>query len=134
MIKLKDILLEGMSKNDIQSVIDRVYPKMVKALGRARRGTPKVEMHTNIYVRVSGIEGAEGEANPHAEYEWNKNEIYLYLPKMINEEEVIRALLHEYTHATQDPNKMKEYRKLGYAKNPYEKAATKAEGNWKKYL
>ena len=29
---------------------------------------------------------------------------------------------------------MKEYRKLGYAKNPYEKAATKAEGNWKKYL
>ncbi len=134
MIKLKDILLEGMSKNDIQSVIDRVYPQIVKNLGRARRGTPKVEMHTNIYVRVSGIEGAQGEANPHAEYEWKKNEIYLYLPKMTNEKEIIKALLHEYTHATQDPKKMKEYRKLGYAKNPYEIAAMKAEKNWKKYL
>ena len=123
-----------MNKNDIQSVIDRVYPQIVKNLGRARRGTPKVEMHNNIYVRVSGIEGQQGEANPHAEYEWDKNEIYLYLPKMINEEEIIKGLLHEYTHATQAPKKMKEYRKLGYAKNPYEKAATKAEKNWKKYI
>lgn len=134
MIKLKDILLEGMDRKEIQSVVDKVYPQIVKNLGRARRGTPKVEMHSSIYVRVSGIEGAEGEANPHAEYEWDKNEIYLYLPKMINEKEIIKALLHEYTHATQDPKKMKEYRKLGYAKNPYEKAAMKAEGNWKKYL
>jgi len=29
---------------------------------------------------------------------------------------------------------MKEYRKLGYAKNPYEKAAIRAENNWKKYI
>ena len=134
MIKLKDILLEGMDRKEIQSVIDKVYPQIVKNLGRARRGTPKVEMHSSIYVRVSGIEGMEGEVNPHAEYEWIKNEIYLYLPKMINEKEIIKALLHEYTHATQDPKKMKEYRKLGYAKNPYEKAAMKAEGNWQKYI
>ena len=134
MIKLKDILLEGMKRKDIQSVIDRAYPQIVKNLGRARRGTPKVEMHSSIYVRVSGLEGAQGEANPHAEYEWDKNVIYLYLPKMTDEEEIIRALLHEYTHATQDPKKMKEYRKLGYAKNPYEKAAMKAERNWKKYV
>ena len=134
MIKLQDILLEGMSKKEMQSVVNRVYPQIVKNLGRAKRGTPKVEFHSNIYVRASGIEGMQGEANPHAEYEWYKNEIYLYLPKMINEKEIIKALLHEYTHATQDPKKMKEYRKLGYAKNPYEKAAMKAEGNWKKYL
>ena len=133
-IKLKDILLESMSRNDIQSVIDRVYPQIVKNLGRAKRGTPKVAMHTSIYVRVSGIEGAQGEANPDAEYEWDKNEIYLYLAKMKNEEAIIRALLHEYTHATQDPKKMKEYRKLGYAKNPYEIAASKSEKNWKKYI
>jgi len=134
MIKLKDILFEGMNRKDIQSVIDRVYPQIVKNLGRARRGTPKVEMHSNIYVRVSGEEDAQGEANPDAEYEWDKNEIYLYLPKMTNEEVVIKALLHEYTHATQDRKKMEQYRELGYAKNPYEKAATKAERNWKKYI
>ena len=85
-IKLKDLLLESFDK---QSVVDRVYPQIVKNLGRARRGIPKVEFHTNIYVRVSGIEGAQGEANPHAEYEWDKNEIYLYTPKMVNEIEII---------------------------------------------
>ena len=134
MIKIKDILLEALNKDKIKIIVDRVYPQIVNNLGRARRGTPKVEMHNNIYVRVSGIDGAEGEANPYAEYDWDKNKIYLYTPKMVNEEEIIKGLLHEYTHATQDPKKMKEYRKLGYAKNPYEKAATKAEGNWKKYI
>ena len=144
MIKLKDLLLEAVDlvmddmENiteafDRQSVIDRVYPQIVKNLGRARRGTPKVEFHTNIYVRVSGIDGMEGEANPHAEYDWDKNKIYLYTPKMINEEEIIKALLHEYTHATQDRKKMDKYRALGYKKNPYEIAATKAEKNWRKY-
>lgn len=124
---------EGLSRKDIQSVIDKVYPEIVKNLGRSKRGTPKVEIHTNIYVRASGIEGSEGEANPDAEYEWDKNEIYLYLPRMKNEEEVIKSLLHEYTHATQDPKKKEEYRKKGYANDPYEIEATKAEGNWKKY-
>ena len=131
MIRMLDILLEQFDK---QSVVDRVYPQIVKNLGRARRGTPKVEFHKNIYARVSGIEGMEGEANPYAEYDWENNKIYLYTPKMVNEEEIIKGLLHEYTHATQDPNKMDKYRALGYKKNPYEIAATKAEKNWKKYL
>jgi len=148
MIKLRDILIEaldivmddmetiaeGMAKKDIQSVIDRVYPQIVKNLGRAKRGTPKVEMHNSIYVRVSGVDGMEGEANPYAEYDWENNKIYLYTPKMTDEEEIIKGLLHEYTHATQDPKKMKEYRKLGYTKNPYEIAAYRAENNWKKYI
>jgi hypothetical protein len=131
MIKLKDILLERFDK---QSIVDSVYPYIAKNLGRARRGIPKVEFHTNIYVRISGIEGMEGEANPHAEYDWENNKIYLYTPKMTNEEEIIRGLLHEYTHATQDPKKMKKYRELGYKKNPYEIAASKAEKNWRKYV
>lgn len=130
-IKLKDILLEGF---DRQSVVDRVYPQIVKNLGRARRGMPKVEFHSNIYVQVTGDPDAQGEANPHAEYNWEANEIYLYTPKMKNEEEIIKALLHEYTHATQDPKKMDKYRELGYKKNPYEIAAHKAEKNWRKYI
>jgi hypothetical protein len=134
MIKLKDILLEGLDRKQKQAVVNRVYPQIVKDLGRAKRGTPKVEFHSNIYVRVTGIEGMQGEANPHAEYDWFANEIYLYTPRMTNEEEIIKALLHEYTHATQDRKKMEQYRKLGYGKNPYEKAATKAEKRWKKYI
>jgi len=131
MIKLTEILSE---RFDMQATVDRVYPQIVKDLGRARRGTPKVEFHNSIYARVSGIEGMEGEANPFAEYDWDSNKIYLYKPKMKNEEEIIKGLLHEYTHATQDPKKMKEYRKLGYKKNPYEIAAFKAEKNWRKYI
>jgi hypothetical protein len=131
MIKLKDLLLEGF---DRQSVVDRVYPQIVKNLGRARRGIPKVEFHSNIYVRITGIEGMQGEANPYAEYDWDKNKIYLYTPKMINEEQIIKALLHEYTHAPQDKKKMEKYRELGYDKNPYEKAASRAEKDWRKYI
>ena len=134
MIKLKDILLERFSRIEMQAVVDRVYPQIAKNLGRAKRGTPKVEFHSNIYVRLSGDPEAQGEANPYAEYDWDKNKIYLYTPKMVNEEQIIKALLHEYTHATQDRKKMEKYRELGYAKNPYEKAATRAEKNWRKYI
>lgn len=134
MIKLKDILAEGLTRNQMQEVVNRVYPQIVKNLGRGKRGTPKVEFHSSIYVRITGIEGMEGEANPHAEYNWEANEIYLYTPRMKNEEEIIKALLHEYTHATQDPKKMDAYRKLEYKKNPYEIAAHKAENNWRKYI
>jgi hypothetical protein len=134
MIKLKNILLERLDKNTIMDVVKRVYPKIASSLGRARKGTPKVSVHTSIYSRLSGVEGMMGTANPHAEYDWDTNEIFLYSPRMSNEEEIIRALLHEYTHATQDYEKMKEYRKKGYANNPYEKEAQRAERGWKRYV
>ena len=70
----------------------------------------------------------------HAQYAWEKNIIAIFKIAMKSEKDVIQALLHEYTHATQDEKKMKEYRKLGYKNNPYEKAAKKAEKNWKNYL
>ena len=131
MIKLKSILVEGFDK---QAVVDKVYPQVIKNLGRARRGVPNVEFHTNIYARLSGDQQATGEANPHAEYDWYKNKIYLYTPRMKNEEEIIKALLHEYTHATQDHRNYEENRKLGYKNDPYEIAARKAEKNWRKYI
>ena len=134
MIKLKDILLESFNHKEAQSIVDRVYPQIINNLGKALRGIPKVEFHQNIYARVSGIDGMEGEANPHAEYDWVNNKIYLYAPRMVNEEEIIKGLLHEYTHATQDREKMDKYRELGYENNPYEIAASKAEDNWKKYI
>ena len=134
MIKLKDILLEGLDKNAIMSIVKRVYPKIVSSLGRSRKGTPKVSAHSSIYSRLSGVEGMMGTANPHAEYDWNSNEIYLYIPRMTSVEQIIRSLLHEYTHAKQDYEKMKEYREKGYANNPYEKAAKRAENNWRKYV
>ena len=64
MIKLKDILLESFNRKEAQSIVDRVYPQIINDLGKALRGIPKVEFHQNIYARVSGIDGMEGEANP----------------------------------------------------------------------
>ena len=134
MIKLKEILLEGnMSKEEIQSIVDRVYPKISSHYGRGKRGIPEVTIHSNIYARESGIEGMEGEANPHGQYDWDLNKIYLYIRRLTTEEQVIRTLIHEHTHSLQDSKKREEYRKLGYAKNPYEKAASRAESNWRKY-
>ena len=52
---------------------------------------------------------------------------------MKDEKHVIQSLLHEYTHATQDPTKWEEYRAIGYENNPYEKEASRAERNWRKY-
>ena len=130
----REFISESKSDSFVKKIIDRVYPMIVKNLGKARRGTPEVELYDNIYVRITGIEGMEGEANPHAQYDWEDNKIYLYPPGMDNEEEIIKSLLHEYTHATQDSKKMDAYRKLGYKKNPYEIAAHKAEKNWRKYI
>ena len=115
MIKLKDILSEGLSTSDIQSIVNEVYPKVIKYFGK-KGSVPKIEIHNSIYARLSGVEGMVGEANPHAEYDHERNKIYLYKPKMTNREQVIRSIIHEYTHSKQDISKIEKYRKLGLAK------------------
>jgi len=136
MIKLKDILSEGISKQDIQVVIDRVLPQIANNLGRAKKGIPKVEIHNNVLSYNSGIEDYPGDEveNEHAQYTWHNNKIAIFSIAMKSEKDVIQALLHEYTHAKQDEKKVTAARAKGYANNPYEKAAKKAEGDWKKYL
>ena len=53
---------------------------------------------------------------------------------MMNEEDVIRSVLHEFEHTHQDAKKNEKYREKGYDNNPYEIAARKAEKKWKQYL
>ena len=134
MIKLRNILIEGLNKKDIQAIVDRVYPQIIKNLGRARKGTPKIQIHNNVLAFHSGIDNHPGGEKEHAEYDWNKNIIYLFKVALSNEKLVIQALLHEYTHATQDEKKYKAAREKGYENNPYEKAAKAAEKNWKRYV
>jgi len=133
-IKLKYILSEGLTKIQIKDIIDKVYPQIIDNLGPARKGAPKVEIHNNVLAFHSGIPDHPGGENEHAEYDWKSNTIYLYKVALTNEMLVIQALLHEYTHATQDRKKFEIYREKGYANNPYEKAAHKAEKNWRKYV
>ncbi len=135
MIKLKDILLEGMNKKAIMDIVKKVYPQIVKALGGKKL---KVEVHNNIWNRVGAVGAKElmEDDNPAAEYDWDKKKIYVYYAGAENIEEIIRSLLHEHTHSLQNKKKFDD----GYAKgynyktHPYEKAATRAESKWKNYL
>ena len=131
-------LNEGMTKNIIQSIVDKVYPSIINDLGKSIYGNkvPTVELHTDIYARLSGIPGATGDEShsSEAEYDDEENKIFVYYPNMKSEQHVIESLLHEYTHSLQDPTKWAEYRKSGYENNPFEKEASKAEKNWRKYI
>ena len=57
--------------------------------------------------------------------------IYLYLPNITNEEELLRALVHEYTHYTQDSKLFAKYRGMyNYDEDPTEIEAHKNEEKW----
>ncbi len=124
-----------MTTSEIKKIIKRAYPQIVKDLPKSRKGTPPIELHKDIYARLSGDPKARGEASKttKAEYDWDNNKIYIYYPNMVNEEDVLRSLLHEHTHTSQDPKKRDKYREMGYKNNPFEIEARKAEDNWKKY-
>lgn len=129
-------IMEETGKDVVLEIVNRVYPQIVRDLGKSRYvNTPKVELHKDIYARLSGDEEARGEhsTTSKAQYDGKTNTIYIYYPNMVNEEEVIRTLLHEYTHSLQDPSKNKKHRELGYKNNPYETAAARAEWGWEKY-
>ena len=136
MIKLKNILLEGISSKEIMDIVKKVYPQIVKDLGGR---AVKVEVHNNIYKRIDavGIEDMMRDNNPFAEFDWNKRKIYLYSSAISNIEQIIRSLLHEHTHTKQNRKKFRQGYDSGkytYANHPYEKAAVNAEKKWKNYL
>ena len=129
-----------MNKADIQKIIDEVYPKIEKYYGYSKyhNCTPLVELHHNIYTRVTGDNYdqsilEESECNPDAEFDRQENTIVIYWPKMASKQSIIVSLIHEYQHYLQSPIWFKRYYKMGheYDTHPYELAATKAESNWK---
>jgi len=134
-IKLIDILSEGISKNNVQAIIDRILPQIIDNKGTGKQGKPKVELHSDIYARYSGIDGMSGEESKSSKAEWvhQDNTIYIYYPNMMNEEDVIKSVLHEFEHTLQDPKQNDEYRAKGYEKNPNEISARKAELDWEMY-
>jgi hypothetical protein len=120
-----------MLKKDILSVINKVYPKIAKHYG----SNAKVELHNNIYERLSGIKEMNGEESPHAEYDWSNNKIYIYATQMENEEQIIRSLIHECVHSIQNKELFDTYYNMDmcYNTHPYEIEAHYEEENWKNY-
>ena len=124
-----------MTKEEVQKIVDEVYPKIEKHYGisKFQECTPYVELHRNIYEKYSGEEGMEGDENGcHAEFCDMLNEITIYYPNMKDREMVIKSLVHEYQHHLQSPIWFKRYYTMGhdYISHPYEVEATNEENNW----
>lgn len=127
-----------MTQDEVQMIVDRVFPQIVQDRTAPPQGVPKIELHADIYARHSGIAGMKGEVSGEAKAEFvdKNNAIYVYFPNMVSVEDVIRSLLHELEHAHQDPKEYDAYKAQGYdgLSNPHEVDARRAEAKWKDYL
>tara|TARA_R100000742_G_C4224224_1_gene47230 strand:+ start:304 stop:684 length:381 start_codon:yes stop_codon:yes gene_type:complete len=117
-------------KTNIQNIIDKVYPKISKDYSC----DAKVELHKSIFTRLNVIPAMEEDSSC-AEYDWSENKIYIYTVNTNNEENIIKALIHECVHSNQNKELFDTYYFIGldYTNNPYEIEAEYEEKNWKKY-
>ena len=122
-----------MEINEIQNIIDYAYPKIQSYYGKGSLDIPKIELHRDIYARLSGDEEQSGEHSKttKAQYDEDTNVIYIYYPNIMNEEDVIRSIIHEYTHYKQDHKLFKKYKAMySYDEDPTEIEAKRNEEDW----
>ena len=121
-----------MKQEKIKEIVNKVYP----IISKDNNSNAKIEYHYNIYERLSGEKGMTGEVCAHAEYDWSSNKIYLYTSRLHSVEDIIRSLIHECVHSTQNKVKFNAYYLCGetYDTHPYEIEARNAEEEWKIYL
>ena len=125
-----------MSPEEIQSIISKVYPKIKKYYGKGKLDYPIIDTsYKNTYAMHSGEPEAEGEHSATSIAEYNMGTIYLYLPNIKDEEGLVRAIIHEYTHYTQDSELFAKYRDMySYDKDPTEIEAHKNEEDWHLFI
>jgi len=120
-----------------QIIINQVYSKIKEYYGKGSLDFPKIELHKDIYARLSGDEEQSGEhsSTSKAQYDDETNVIYIYYSNMKTEEDVIRSIIHEYTHYKQDHKLFKQYRDMySYNENPIEIEAHKNEEDWQLFI
>ena len=124
-----------MNVDEIQNIIDYAYPKIQAYYGKGKKPIPPIELHRDIYARLSGDPEARGEASKStkAQYDEETNIIYIYYPNIKDEEDLLRSLVHEYTHYRQDHSLFQKYRDMydyDDPENKIEAEARKAEEDW----
>ena len=124
-----------MTIDEIQQIISYAYPKIQAYYGKGKLSIPKIDTsHKNTYAMHSKEPEATGEHAKTSIAEYDEGTIYLYLPNIPDEEELLRALIHEYTHYTQDSELFAKYRDMyDYDKDPTEIEARKNEENWQMF-
>ena len=122
-----------MKPDEIQPIVDYAYPKIQKYYGTGKLSIPPIKFHHDIYARLSGDEEQQGEHSKttKAQYDHDTNIIWLYYPNIKDEEDVLRSLIHEYTHYKQDHKLFKKYKAIySYDEDPTEIEAHKNEEDW----
>jgi len=122
-----------MTVDEIKNILDYAYPKIQKYYGKGKLSIPPIELHKDIYARLSGDEEQSGveSKTSEAQYEHNANVIYIYYPNMVNEEHIIRSIIHEYTHYKQDHALFSKFKQMyDYDEDPTEIQAKKNEEDW----
>ena len=126
---------ESLNQRQIEKLIQKVYPKIVKELG----GDAKpIEVYDNMWDRLGAVavdDLKREQGNPNAQYNPDDDIIYIYSEVTNNVEQMIRSLLHEHTHTIQDQKEFKKLYDKGYeySNHPFELEALEAEKDWKKY-
>ena len=127
-------IFKYMNKEIVQQIINEVYPKIVNHYGEHKGyKIPKVEVHNNIFARLSDNEEMEGDNCPSGEFCKETDKIFIYFPEIKDKVDLIKALLHEYRHYLQPRSAEAYYYDLGftYENNPMELEAISEEKNYK---
>ena len=122
-----------MTPDEIQLIVDYAYPNIQKYYGTGKLSIPPIKLHHDIYARLSGDDKQQGEHSKttKAQYDHDTNIIWLYYPNIKDEEDVLRSLIHEYTHYRQDHKLFRKYKQIySYDEDPTEIEAHKNEEDW----
>ena len=128
-----------MTTGEVQQIISYAYPliqdKIKSEFGSGKGPIPRIDTsHKNTYAMHSGEPEAQGEHDATSIAEYYKRVINLYLPNIPNEEELLRSIIHEYTHYTQDSELLAKYKQIySYDEDPFEIEAHKNEENWEMF-
>ena len=124
-----------MTIDEVQQIISYAYPKIQKYYGKGKLPIPKIDTsHRNTYAMHSGEPEADGEHAATSIAEYYEGTIYLYLPNITDEEGLLRSIIHEYTHYTQDSELLKKYKQIySYDEDPNEIEAHRNEENWQMF-
>jgi hypothetical protein len=125
-----------MESKKILQIANKVYPNIRAYYGLGKKEYPPIEVHKNIFARLSGEPDMEGDDPADAEFDRKENKLFIYSDFNDSVEDVIRGVIHEYIHYLQSGSWMKRYYSMGYTygNHPYEIDAKKAEEDWKLFI
>jgi len=125
-----------MTQEEITNILNYSYPLIKKYYGKGKLDYPVIDTsHKNTYALHSGEPEATGEHAATSIAEYHKGTIYLYLPNINNKEGLVRSIIHEYTHYTQDSELFQKYRDMyDYDEDPTEIEAKKNEEDWQLFI